>query len=193
MSTIIDTQPVPDAERAETVRDLVWRSLVRVELDHHRPAGEISVRGAITDLDRVTIASIRANAMTVRRTPSLAGDDLEPSIFVSLQLSGSSVVIQGDREAALQAGDLAIYDATVPYTLVNGEGLHLSYFRVPLSELALPRAAISQVSALRLSPDRPLADLTSAYLRRLGGPEVRELAGAEALSQPSVGLIRALT
>lgn len=192
MSTIIDTRPVPGAERAETVRDLVWQSLVRVELDHHRPPGEISVRGAVTDLDRVTIASIQANPMTVRRTPSLAGDDLEPSIFVSLQLSGSSIVIQGDREAVLQPGDLAVYDATVPYTLVNDEGLHLSYFRVPLSELALPRAAISQVSAIRLSPDHPLADLTSAYLRRLGGPEVRELAGAEELSQPTVGLIRAL-
>jgi len=192
VTTIIDTQPVAPAERADAVRDLVWRSLVRVELDHHPQADEISVHGAVTDLGRLTVASIRGNPMTVRRTPRLAGDDLEPSIFVSLQLSGSSIAIQGDREAVLQSGDLAIYDATVPYTLVNDEGLHLSYFRVPLSELALPRAAISQVSALRLSRDHPIAGLTSAYLRRLAGPEVRELAGAEALSQPSVGLIRAL-
>jgi hypothetical protein len=162
MSTIIDTRPVPQAERAEAVRDKVWRSLVRVELDHHLPTDGISVRGAVTDLGRVTIASIRANPMTVRRTASLAGDDLEPSIFVSLQLSGSSIAIQGDREAVLRPGDLAIYDAAVPYTLVNDEGLHLSYFRVPISELALPRAAISQVSALRLGPDRALADLTSS-------------------------------
>jgi AraC-like DNA-binding protein len=191
MRTTIDTGAVPRAERADRLRDLVWRSIVRVELDHP-PAAEISVRGAVTDLGRVSLASIRANPITVRRTSSLAGDDLEPSIFVSLQLSGSSLVIQGDREAVLRPGDLAIYDATIPYTLVNDDGLHLRYFRVPISELALPRAAISQVSALRLGPDRSLADLTSAYLRRLAGPELEEMAGAEGLSQPSIGLIRAL-
>lgn len=191
MTTIIDTGAVPRGERAEALRDLVWRSIVRVELDHPS-ADEIAVRGAVSDLGRVSIASIRASPITVRRTSSLAGDDLEPSIFVSVQLSGSSLVIQGDREAVLRPGDLAIYDATVPYTLVNDEGLHLHYFRVPIGELALPRTAISQVSALRLGPDRGLADLTSGYLRRLAGAEVRELAGAEALSQPSIGLIRAL-
>jgi hypothetical protein len=56
----------------------------------------------------LNVCSIRSNATTVRRTPKLARDDLPPSAFLGLQISGSSMVIQGDRTAVLQpVADLA--------------------------------------------------------------------------------------
>ncbi|MGY1503416.1 hypothetical protein ACW4TU_43775 [Streptomyces sp. QTS52] len=44
----------------------------------------------------------RSNATVIRRTPLLVRDDPEPSLFLSLQISGSSMVMQGGREAVLR-------------------------------------------------------------------------------------------
>ncbi|MCY0943062.1 hypothetical protein O1W17_20680 [Streptomyces sp. H34-S5] len=49
---------------------------------------------------------------------------MPPSVFVGLQVTGSSMVVQDGREAVLQPGDLAPYDTTRPYILVNENGTH---------------------------------------------------------------------
>jgi hypothetical protein len=85
-----------------------------VEIEHQREPEHIVARGEITNFGRLTICSMRSNATSVQRTPRLAKDDLAPSVFLALQLSGSSMVVQGRREAVLRRGDLALYDTTVP-------------------------------------------------------------------------------
>ena len=107
----------------------------------------------------------------------MARDDLPPSIFVSLQMAGSSVVTQAGRQAILRPGDLVVYDSTIPYVLSDGDGLRQHKFRIPLDALALPVDMIREVLAVALSPGHPVADLAATYLQRLamrtdlsGGP-----------------------
>jgi AraC-like DNA-binding protein len=110
-----------------------------------------------------------------------------------MQVTGSSMVVQGGRQAVLQPGDLALYDTTMPYTLINDHGIHQHYFRIPRSDLALPSNAISQVTALRLTPDHPVADLAATYFGRLAaGQATSRVAAIDALGQPSIELVRAL-
>ncbi|MER5325176.1 helix-turn-helix domain-containing protein [Streptosporangium roseum] len=191
MATVIDTSAVAPTDRAEAIREVIWRQVVRVEIDHHPVPERISAVGAITQLGSLNICSVRSNATTVHRTPPLAGDDLEPSVFVSLQLSGSSMVIQGGREAVLNPGDLALYDTLLPYTLVNPEGIHQHFFRIPRAELALPPRAIDRITAVRLGRENPVADLASTYFARLADSQ-RRLGGHDSLAQPSIELLRAV-
>lgn len=118
---------------------------------------------------------------------------MAPSVFLGLQLSGSSIVVQGGREAVLRPGDLTLYDTTEPYTLLNGNGIHQHYFRIPVADLALPFSTIREVTAVRLSPDRPIADLAATYFGRLAAnATVYGAAGYESVGQPSIELVRAL-
>jgi len=192
MTIILDAGTIAPADRAEAIRETIWNSVVRVEIEHHPEPEQIVARGEITDFGRLTISSIRSNATTVQRTPRLAKDDLAPSVFLALQLSGSGIVIQGRREAVLRPGDLALYDSTVPYTLSNGTGIHQHCFRIPVADLALPPGVIREVTALRLSPDRPVADLAATYFGRLAANPTVFGTGAEAIGQPSIELVRAL-
>src|SRR5258707_1053377 len=82
--------------------------------------------------------------------------------------------------------------ATVPYTLLNGTGIHHHCFRIPVADLALPPGVISEVTARRLSPDRPVADLAATYFGRLAAEPSVFGAGAQAIGQPSIELVRAL-
>ncbi len=60
-------------------------------------------------------------------------------MFVGLQVTGSSMVVQDGREAVLRPGDMAPYDTTRPYTLVNENGIHQHFFRIAHSELPAAR------------------------------------------------------
>lgn len=192
MTCILDTRQFPAADRADAVRETLARAVVHVDIDFPEPVGLIG-RAAITNVGDLQVCSVRSNATKVERTPRLARDELPPSIFLGVQLAGSSLIVQGDREAVLQPGDLAFSDSTAPYTLLDGEGIRQHFFRIPMASLALPYDAIRQLSAVTLSPGHPVADLAATYFRRLGSrPDIFEQPGAAAVGRPSIELVRAL-
>jgi AraC-like DNA-binding protein len=172
---------------------MIWSSVVRVEIEHPQ-SRDIATQLSITDVGRLTACSMTSNPTTLQRTARLSKDDLAPSLFLGLQVSGSCVVVQGGRQAVLGPGDLALCTTTTPYTLVNDKGIHQQHiFRILLNDLALPAEAISEVTAIRLGPERPVADLAATYFRRLA-TTVNALPAecTEALAQPSIELVRAL-
>jgi AraC-like DNA-binding protein len=193
MSVILDTGIVPAADRAELIRETISRAFVRVDFSFAEGLGPAAAVGSITNFGDLTICSLRSNARAVERTPRFAHDDLAPSIVVGLQMSGASGVSQGGREAVLRPGDLVLYDSSEPYVLTDPDGIRQHFFRIALDRLELPDDAIRQVSAVTLTPGHPVADLAATYLGRLGSrPDLFVVPGAEALSEPSIALVRAV-
>jgi AraC-like DNA-binding protein len=192
MTLILDTSQIPAADRADAVRETLARVIVPVDFDFPRPAGLVG-HAAITDVGDLQVCSVRSNATKVERTPRMARDGKTPSIFLGVQITGSSLIVQGEREAVLRPGDLAFFDSTAPYTLLDGEGISQHFFRIPMASLALPYDAIRQLSAVTLSPGHPVADLAATYFRRLGArPDIFAQPGAAAVGRPSIELVRAL-
>ena len=190
MTLVLDTREIAPGDRADAVRETIAGTVVKVNIDFGSTA---SVRGAITDLGPVRICSVQSNATKVERTPRLARDDTEPRIFLALQTAGSSLIVQNGREAVLRPGDLAFSDSTAPYSLIDGAGIRQHFFSIPVAALALPRDAISRLSAVTLSPGDPVADLTARFFGRLADrPDIFDGPGAEAIGRPSVELVRAL-
>ena len=193
MTLRLDVGSFPVRDRAEVVREAIAGTIVRVEISFPTDGRPVDARGVISDVGRLTVCSIRSNATVVERTPRLSRDDLEPSIFLGLQREGSALVVQRGRETVLRPGDLVVYDSTAPYTLVDGDGIRQHFFRVPLSRLALPHDTIRDVTATKLSPGHPVAELAATYLGRLASrPALFDAPGAEAVGQPSIELIRAV-
>jgi AraC-like DNA-binding protein len=114
-------------------------------------------------------------------------------VFLGLQRSGSSIVVQHGREAVLRPGDFAIYDTASPYSLLFADGIDATFFRIPRAALALPDAAVRDTSAVTIGAGHPLAGLTSQYLARLAD-DPRILGGGHgaAAATPTIELIRAV-
>lgn len=194
MDTVqLDAEHFAPLDREEAIRAIIWDSVVRVEIQQQPDPARIRVKARIADLGALNICSVRANATTIERTSGLAADPTDQHLFVGLQLSGTSIVVQGDREAVLRPGDLAVYDTRRPYTLLNDHGIHQHYFRVPIGALELPSRALEGVTAVRLDGRRPMARATAGYLSHLAD-SVADLSAAEAAqaAAPTVGLVRAL-
>ena len=192
MTFILDTRQIPEAGRADAVREIIASTVVKVNIDFPDKSGP-SAQGAITDIGQLKVCSVRSNAVKVERTPRLARDEFPPTIFLGVQVAGSSLIVQGDREAVLRPGALAFSDSTTPYSLLDGEGIRQHFFCIPMAALALPYDAIRQLAAVTLSPGHPVADLAATYFRRLGErPDISTQPGVAALGRPSIELVRAL-
>ncbi len=193
MSVTLDARALPPNDREDAIRALIWETVIRVEIEHQSDPTKIEARGRISDLGRLNLCSIRSNATTIERTARLAHDPVDSFVFVGLQLSGRSLVVQNGREAVLGPGDLAVYDTRRPYTLVNDHGIHQHFFRVPVAELELPGPVLEKVTAVRLDGRRPLARVTASHLRLLAESAHRLSGGdVEQVVEPSILLIRAL-
>src|SRR6476659_1836614 len=191
VTVLFDTSTLPARDRADAIRDTVAQTFVHAEINFAIESAAAAV-GAITDLGQLTVLSMRSNHVSAERTPQLARDDLRPSIFFGLQLAGESLVAQGGRQAVVRPGELVIFDSTRPSVLTFRDGIR-GVFRIPLDQLALPHDAIRRVSALTLSPGHPVTAVAATYFRRLASrPDLFTAPGAEALSQPSIELMRAV-
>ncbi|MCX4712378.1 helix-turn-helix domain-containing protein [Streptomyces fimicarius] len=193
MSPVLDTTFVPPRDRAETFRHAVWESVVPVDIDHHLPAEDLSVHIGLGSVGTIRICSARATALTVERTERLARLDEEPAVFLGLQVTGTSLVVQNGRQSVLHPGDFALYETTKPYTLLFDEGVAHHFLRFPRSALALPERSLRAVAAVRLGADNPVAGLASTYFSQLATDvHLRGHLHADAVVEPSLELIRAV-
>ncbi|MEW1778388.1 helix-turn-helix domain-containing protein [Streptomyces sp. NPDC086777] len=165
----------------------------KVDISFPDQGKSVEAGGTTSTLGPLTVATVRSNARSVERTGSFTKDDLEPAIFVGLQIHGFSTVIQQDRQATLRPGDLIFYESTEPYRVEDAKGIRQHFFRIPVGRLALSPAVFSKNSATVLSPGHPITQLTADHLRRLAtGHADFQGTSAEAVGQPSIDLLRAV-
>ncbi|WAZ26327.1 helix-turn-helix domain-containing protein [Streptomyces cinnabarinus] len=193
MSPVLDTTLIPPQDREEFIRHAVCESVVAVDIDHHRPAGDISAQMKLGAMGPMTVLSARSTAATVERTQRLARVDEEPAVFLGLQVSGNSLVVQNGRECLLRPGDFAVYESAAPYTLVFDEGVDHHFFRIPRAALALPERLLRDATAVRMDSQNPVAGLAFTYFSQLAvTEELHEGSQAAAVVEPSIELIRAV-
>jgi len=128
-------------------------------------------------LDRMSIVEVTATSHEVHRTPALIAQAHERYFKLNLQLEGTGLLIQDNREAVLQPGDLALYDTNRPYTLAFEDSTRIMVLMFPCDALSLPTDYVGQLAAVRMG---------SGGLSGIVGQFIRELsANLDVLNGPS--------
>lgn len=188
----VDTRRMPLSERAEALTQVTRETIVPVDIAFTE-GSPVTAAGTIYELGDLQKFSVHSNALGVERTPMQARDDTRPCLFLAMQPSGTSVLVQHGREALLRPGQLVLWDTTAPYTLFDPDGIRHHYFRMPIDRLALPHNMISKLCAVTLCPQHPVTDLTATYLQRLRTRcDIFERTDTEPVAQASIDLVRAL-
>lgn len=122
-----------------------------------------------TALSTVQLARVLvANDVVVRRTHKLIERSAPEYLKVGLQLAGSCLVSQGDREAVLKPGDYVIYDTTRPYQLWTRGPFQMQTVLFPRNLLRLPTSQLAQLTARPISGQAGLGSMVSSFLVDLG-------------------------
>jgi AraC-like DNA-binding protein len=120
-------------------------------------------------VDRMSIVEVTATSHEVHRTPALIARAHERYFKLNLQLEGTGLLIQDNREAVLHLGDLAIYDTNRPYTLAFEEQTRIMVVMFPCDALALPTDYVGQLAAVRMAGDAGLSGIVGQFIRQLAG------------------------
>ena len=118
-------------------------------------------------LDRVSIVEVTATSHEVHRTEALISRSGQRYFKLNLQLQGTGLLIQENREALLRPGDLAIYDTNRPYTLAFEEQARMMVVMFPCDALSLPPEYVGQLSAVKLAGNAGLSGMVGQFIGQL--------------------------
>lgn len=118
-------------------------------------------------LDRMSIVEVSATSHEVHRTPALIAQAGQRYFKLNLQLEGTGLLIQDNREALLRPGDLAIYDTNSPYTLTFEEEARMMVMMFPCDALSLPADYVGQLAAVRMAGSAGLSGMVGQFIRQL--------------------------
>ena len=144
-------------------RRLVTRSFVPLEVTSgkgHTFRGTMQSR----TMEDVSVVAVDADSHNVFRTPALISDTDRRYFKLSIMLAGSGLLIQDNREALLQPGDIAVYDTHRPYTLAFDDNFRSLVLMFPQQLVGLPASAVGQLTAVKMSGDAGLGKVISPFL-----------------------------
>jgi AraC-like DNA-binding protein len=118
-------------------------------------------------LDRMSVVEVTATSHEVHRTPALIAQAGERYFKLNLQLEGTGLLIQDNREALLRPGDLAIYATDRPYTLAFEEEARMMVVMFPCDALSLPSDYVGQLAAVRMAGSAGLSGIVGQFIRQL--------------------------
>lgn len=192
-------EPAPDTSAIEVPRlDLaafqaaVSQSFVPLRVTS--PRGD-DFRGSLsqTVVNGVSFTSVRADEQLVERTAELIEQSPRKYFKISLQLEGTSRIMQDGREVELMPGDLAIYDTSRPYTLSFDSPFLVMVIQMPHDKLDIPRDLVGNMTAVRLDGDEGLGRVVSPFLATLGADlDALEGPAGVRLAQSAIDLLETL-
>ncbi len=153
------TRAVDGADKVEFWADLVCRHLIAVECQSIKAPehfyGEIRGR-AFADFN---ISQVASAAQRVARTPGLMARDSQEYFLLNIQRSGNGMVEQGQREAWLAPGQMALYSSARPYRLSFDAAFHQTVLVLPAAGLRAILPGVDRLTATAFGAGHALAPL----------------------------------
>lgn len=163
MAVLIRAGDVPEPQRHDAWRSIVCDTLGPLDL---RIDPDAPLEGQIDAGQLGTLGVGRVQTSTphsVHRTPGLVRRHSPELYRVVLAMSGTPLVVQGDREARLRPGEFAIYDFAQPYELAYDAAVHLAVFTFTRDMLAVP----GDLTAVPIGTDEGTGALAAPLMRRV--------------------------
>ncbi|MCY0905144.1 helix-turn-helix domain-containing protein [Arthrobacter sp. H14-L1] len=174
MTAALETADIQTAETVQTAvahsfsewNDLISKSFVPL---HVRFSDPDHFHGRLRSrlLDELSIIEVTASGHSVHRTPSLITRSDRLYFKLNLQLAGTGILVQDNREAVLHPGDLAVYDTHRPYTLAYESDFRTLVLMFPHDALDLPAGSVNRLTATRMAANKGLGRMISPFMTQL--------------------------
>lgn len=147
-------------------REAMARSLIPMQLTSFSPESFWSrIRSA--EADHVQLTEITASRHTAVRDAGHIDARAEGFLKVNVQLSGTGLLIQDNRQALLRPGDLAIYDTQRTFSLAFEDDSRSLVVMFPRGSLDLPPELVDRLTAVTISGRAGVANLVVPFLSQV--------------------------
>jgi AraC-like DNA-binding protein len=159
---------------AEFAHGITSRFGVSVDCSSRRPErrvlGGAAPFGRVdeTGIGELRFFDIDAASHCIEREQRHIGPGCDDTFKLSVQLSGTALLIQDGREAVVRPGDIAIYDTRRPYSIECGEDFRTLIMLFPKHMISVPQETMGQVTAVPINRDSGPSELALPFLQRIG-------------------------
>ena len=167
MGTQVSTDAVEQRNRFDFWHEVICSAFVRLEAESVSDESAFGAEIASADLGPLTLSRVRAQSHAVRRSKRLISDEPRDEVLVSIQIRGTAVVDQDERQAVLRPGDFALYDATRPYDLSMPEEFEMLVLQFNRQFLLERCPSPELFTAIRMRNTSTVSAPVSAFLRSL--------------------------
>lgn len=166
MRGLFSTSEVAEKDRFSYWSDLVCD--VFVGLDCRSPMRRrFNAEMRYDALDWLQVVEAESDEIEGVRSERQIAKDREDDLLVSVQLRGTTDLLQDGRKALLRPGEFAIYDSQRPYVLRMSGGTQLICLQFPRQELAARLGAVSPYVASEMHGKSGVAGLFFELARSL--------------------------
>ncbi|OYN79680.1 helix-turn-helix domain-containing protein [Mycolicibacterium sphagni] len=153
MAVVLDTDELPEADRADAVMSAMNESFVATYVPPENPAATVSARMEVWDFGSTSIFRSAMSGQRLIRTAKRTRSHPSSTLSLAVQQIGESVFDQAGEQRILDTGSLLVHDDNSPYEYSwTGLGACTCLF-VRLDDLGLPADLIRDAGTrLRASP-----------------------------------------
>lgn len=167
MGVKVTTDTVEQPNRFDFWHEVICSAFVRLEAEAVADESTFGAEISSANLGPLTLSRVRAASHSVRRSERLINDEPRDEVLVSIQLRGTAVVGQDERQALLRPGDFALYDATRPYDLSMPEEFEMLVLQFNRQFLLERCPSPELFTAIRMRNNSTVSAPVSAFLRSL--------------------------
>lgn len=133
------------------------------------PTGKDSFSGSIKagGVEGLHMSMISSSPHLVERRPDLIARSSQGYLKLSVHVRGQSRLILDGREVVLRPGDVALYDTSRPYTLVQEQDYSMIVAMFPPTAVRALAPDAPLLNGLKLNADSGLTSIVSDYLLTL--------------------------
>lgn len=165
MQICFSTSDVHPRDRLDYWRDVACRAFVELDCRAAEPDFFATIRSGT--LSQLGLSIVESAPCEVVRTAQDIKRSKADDILLSLQMSGSSILVQDGREAQLNPGEFALYDTRRSYALKVGGGTRQLVLKIPRTDLEAQLGPVSSFTAQKVSAAGPIGGLAAGYLSML--------------------------
>ena len=153
MAVVLDTDELPEADRAQAVRSAMAESFVESIIDAERCGDDGSARMDVWSFGTCSIFRSVLPAIQFVRTARHVSSHPAPKLSISVLQTGEGLFEQGKERRVIGTGQLHVVDENAPYDFHwTGRGTSTCLW-VPLDQLGLPPDLIRDAGTrLQASP-----------------------------------------
>ncbi|WP_347989646.1 helix-turn-helix domain-containing protein [Methylomonas sp. AM2-LC] len=159
----LSTNAIPPRERANWLREVICREYTHVDIVS-AVKDDMSQQLIIYPGDDLQLSVVQSSAISLQRLPGEAYLPSQDAYFAVILLSGDYLLEQNGREVFLQAGDMTLYDATLPHRIHCPGEFSKLIFAIPRTVMRDRVAGIDRCTALRIPGDQGIGFVAANFL-----------------------------
>lgn len=159
------TDDYSPSHRQEWLKEIIGKEYANVDISPFKDAQLFNEMAIYPWRHGMRLSPIKSNAIKLKRLTKEPTEAIHDCYFVVVLTSGKYLLEQGGREVSLQPGDMTLYDATEPHTIVMPQTSSKILISIPRNMFKQRIYNAGKLTAKKIPAKSGIGAVASAFIQ----------------------------